>query len=94
MYDAMPAADVFIAWRHTWPIAVSNAKSNFVWLHDTVVESEFPQRIIDMMDGVFVLSAKEKSRMPERGQHKTLVSANGLNPRYFVDGEHDNNRFV
>ena len=41
-----------------------------------------------------VVAVRPQDRMPAHGRAKTLVSANGLNPRYFVEGANDNMRFM
>lgn len=78
-------ADVIVFWRqpaYVWELRDNyKAKQTFLWLHDTVPETEL-LKIIHLVDGVFVLSGFHASLYPNC-RSKLIKTSNGINYDHF-----------
>jgi len=99
-YDPEEPVDVFIGWRqfrNQSPMAQGIAKSaaqRYLWLHDIVIVEWFRNKWMDSLDGIFCLTDFHKKPIPERLQDKVVMTKNGLDPAFFVDGKNGHNRFI
>ena len=85
-YDAVThPADIFVTWRYpiSAPIGRSARYGTYVWLHDILEPfKQFPAA--DVFRGAFVGSRFHSGIVPTG--MRALVTPNGLDARYFVDG--------
>jgi len=71
--------DITIAWRtpilYNFPV---NSTKNYVWLHDTINQTEFTNKRLNKIDKIFALSQWHRKLYPAVPNEKFMVSANGI----------------
>jgi len=78
--------DVLIAWRH--PLLFDHgqelgAVARYVWLHDVLEQTEFPNHRVKNIDKIIPLSQWHRDLFPAIPDNKFMISANGINQKYF-----------
>lgn len=90
-YNPEDEFDIFIAWRSPYLFDRNiKARKKYLWLHDTMEDSEFTQTRIDNFDKCIVLSKYHRSLFPMIPDEKIFLSGNGIDPEEFTaDAERD-----
>jgi hypothetical protein len=93
-------ADVFVGWRQVQPQgafgqgAGRTSGQRWLWLHDAVIPQVFRMGWVDALDGIFCLTDFHAKPIEGPAREKLVMTKNGLDPRYFVDGKHDPKQFI
>jgi glycosyltransferase involved in cell wall biosynthesis len=66
----------------------------FVWLQDVPSFATYTKSFTDSLAGIFTLSSFHSRQLPLHAQSKTIVTPNGIDPDFFVDGSNSPTRFV
>ena len=98
-YDPSDPPDVFVTWRYHISLGLaSGAKCRYLWIQDMITgiapQLEADAEFFSKLDGIFALSRFHVASLPSGAKRKALVTPNALDPRYFVDGENSNQRFI
>lgn len=83
-FNPRDKVDVLITWRT--PMLFShevNAKQKYVWLHDTLPQSEFTNKRLNNLDKIFALSNFHRSLYPGLPDDKFILSSNGVDISQF-----------
>ena len=93
MFDRRKHCDVFIAWRSPAYVNFSPPDSLCVlWLHDKAKISDYPLKVINRVDRIFVLSKHHRDDLPEIPDEKFYVTRNGIEAGQFYGGAENNPR--
>lgn len=99
-YDPTDAGvDVFVAWRYYASLVIgAKARTRFIWVHDMPAPEVLSSSLLTpaYVSGVLCVSAFQAAAFPPHAHDNGLifVTANGLDPSYFVDGRNVATRFV
>lgn len=70
--------NIFIQWRNAVLAPVVKAKKFYVDLHDVVAQVDYPDHIINAVDGIFLKSKYHREMLPQLSDEKALVVGNGI----------------
>jgi glycosyltransferase involved in cell wall biosynthesis len=87
-WDESRPWDVYVGWRQFRGIDPrgSKAKQRWLWMHDLVVPEYFSEEMVATWDGIFCLTEWHASKLPPFARSKAVLTKNGINPDYLVDG--------
>lgn len=70
--------NIFIQWRNASIAPKIKAKKYFVDLHDVVAQADYPQEIMDAVDGVIFKSEYHRNMLPDLPDEKAIIISNGI----------------
>mmetsp|Transcript_28630 Transcript_28630/g.64874 ORF Transcript_28630/g.64874 Transcript_28630/m.64874 type:complete len:796 (-) Transcript_28630:52-2439(-) len=95
-YDEDNRPGVFVIWwHHQDAVDVGrNAWSRYMWFHYRQYTQRYTVNFMKTIDGAFAMSRYHADQMPDYAQDKTIVSANGIDASFFMDGPNHGKRFI
>lgn len=94
--EKAPAPDIYVRWRG-WQETdhqALGASQRWLWLHDFVDPAFFDHEAMEHWDAVFCLTEFHARPLPAHAREKLVMTKNGLNPEFFVEGDNASHRFV
>ena len=70
--------NIFIQWRNASLAPYIKAKKFYVDLHDVVAQVDYPDHIMNAVDGIFLKSKYHRDMLPQLSDEKALVVGNGI----------------
>lgn len=95
-WDEERPLDVYVGWRQwrgTDPRG-KLAKERWLWCHDMIHPEFFSEDMVASWDRILCLTEWHASRLPEHAKAKLVLTKNGLNPDYLVDGPNKATNFI
>lgn len=94
-YDTRDAADIFVAWRYHISLALSiGSRRRYLWLQDLPSTATYTPSFFSGVSRIFCLSSFHATYLPAHLRPLALVTPNGIDPAFLVDGPNLPHRFV
>lgn len=95
VWEAQDSADVFVGWRQGHPkAAIAQGLGNrcgqrWLWLHDAIVPEYLRGGWTDALTGIFCLTEFHAKKLPDELRSKLVLTQNGINPEFLLDGPNE-----